>query len=470
MRNITPVILLSLMLCAPCLALDAALVEEATEAMRTAVTYLVEEVSMGGGYAGSYLPDLSDQWGEGRITRTMNWVQPPGSPSTGMAFLRAWEATGDQLFLDAAKRNAESLVWGQLACGGWDYNIDFSRAGEERWFYRRNIGSDDPKLTSGRNVATMDDNVTQHATRLLIAVDRALEKAGQPDESIHEAAMSALDFLLEAQAESGGWPQRYPLSGRGYADFMTFNDNTIRDCADVMMIAFREYGDTRYRDSVVACGEFIIKAQLPAPQGAWAQQYDSDLKPAWARRFEPPSVCSSESFGVMRLLIEIAAFTGDNRYLEPLPAAMDWFENSRLENGRWARFYELKTNRPLYFYAETYRLTYDPGNPPGHYSFEGNYYRLDFRGTYDAIVGAGIVQWALGREQAARRTPAQARAHAEQMEAQVRRILDARSDRGVWLSTGGYGPRVPHLNMSTVQRNLETLAEYVGNATGYPGR
>lgn len=471
MRKLIIAIMLTT-LAAPCFALDQALVDEATEVLRQATTYLVEEVAEHGGYAGSYLHDLSDQWGEGHITETMNWVQPPGSPSTGMVFITAYEATGDPLFLDAAKANAESLVWGQLACGGWDYNIDFSRRGEERWFYRHNVGSDDEALTSGRNTGTMDDNVTQAATRLLIMVDTALEEAGRPDAAIHESAMAALDYLLEAQYDHGGWPQRYPLNGRSYNDFATFNDNTIRDCCRTMMDAWEAYDDERYRDALLDCADFIVKAQLPAPQASWAQQYDADLRPAWARRFEPASVCTGEAYGVMRLLVELAAFTGDEKYLEPLPAAMAWFESedTLLDDGRRARFYELKTNRPLYFYANTYRLTYDDSNTPDHYGFKGSYYGDHVRNQYEAIQQVGLAQWVANREEAQDLTREEQIARAEGMEGDVREILEARTENGVWLSKGGYGPDVPHLNMRTVQGNMATLATYVGNATGFPGR
>ncbi|MGI5819198.1 MAG: pectate lyase [Armatimonadota bacterium] len=452
----------------PAWAVDRELVEQAHEALRTTVTYLVEEVAVGGGYAGSYLADLSDQWGEGSITATMNWVQPPGSPSTGMAFLRAWEATGDPLFLDAAKKNAESLVWGQLACGGWDYNIDFSPEGEQRWFYRRNVGSDDERLTSGRNVGTMDDNVTQHATRLLIAVDRALTEAGQPDDSIHEAAMVALDYLLEAQKEGGAWPQRFPLRERGYQNFMTFNDGTIRDCLDVMMIAYRAYGDQRYYDAVVACGDFIIKSQLPEPQPIWAQQYDYDLQPAWARRMEPASACAGESAGVLRMLPEITLFTGDTRFLDPIPAAAAWYERSRLEDGRWARFYELKTNMPLMQISmerTAYWLSYEDHDTPDHYAFKGSWGNAvpGVAEVAERILEVGPEEYARQRQE--RVLTAEERLdRARGMEDSVRQVLDARTENGVWLSTGGYGPNVQHLNMRTVQQNMGVLSNYLALA------
>jgi PelA/Pel-15E family pectate lyase len=471
MRKIIAAIIL-LGLTVPCSALDEALVEEATEALRTATTYLVEEASIHGGYAGSYLADLSDQWGEGHITDQMNWVQPPGSPSTGMAFMAAYYATGEQLFLDAAKLNAESLVWGQLECGGWDYNIDFTRRGEERYFYRHNVGAEDEALASGRNTGTMDDNVTQAATRLLIMVDTALQRADQTDEEIHEATIAALDYLLEAQYDHGGWPQRYPLGGRKYNDFATFNDNTIRDCVRTMMDAWEAYGDERYHQSIIDCADFIVEAQLPAPQASWAQQYDADLKPAWARRFEPPAVCTGEAYGVMHLLVELAAFTGDEKYLAPLPAAIEWFESedTLLEDGRRARFYELKTNRPLYFYAGSYRLTYDDSDLPTHYGFKGSYYNTVVRERLASINEVGLQQWIANREEARDLTREEQIERAESMQDEVREILAARTENGVWLDDGGYGPDVPHLNMGTMQKRMGTLASYVGHATGFPGR
>src|SRR3954470_19083766 len=85
-----------------------------------------------------------------------------------------------------------------------------------------------------------------------------------------------------------------------------------------------------------------------AAQGpAWAQQYDADMHPAWARRFEPPAVTGGESHGAMRILLRVYRETGDARYLEPIPRALAYLRRSRLPDGRLARFYELETNRPL---------------------------------------------------------------------------------------------------------------------------
>src|SRR5262249_43198038 len=108
----------------------------------------------------------------------------------------------------------------------------------------------------------------------------------------------------------------------------------------------------------------------------WAQQYDAQMHPAWARKFEPASVTGGESQGAIRILMDVYRHAGDKKYLEPIPRALDFLEKSQLSNGRLARFYELKTNKPLYF-TKQYELVYTSDDMPTHYSF---------------IVGSGVAQ------------------------------------------------------------------------------
>jgi PelA/Pel-15E family pectate lyase len=453
-------LMIGTILCASsALAADEALVTQAQAGLRNVTTCLTTKVAVGGGYLGTYTEDLSDQWGETHATRDQNWIQPPGSPSVGEAFLRAWEATGEKLYLDAAKQVADALVYGQLECGGWDYIVDHSAAGARNWYYRHNRESADPALKKGHNQATFDDDVTQSAARLLISVDKALDYKDAP---IHEAALIALDFILKAQHESGAWPQRFPPSGKGYSDFFTFNDYTIADIADTMILAFRTYGDERYAQAVRKCGDFIIRVQLPEPQASWAQQYDFDLRPAWARRFEPPSVCTAESLDVMRLLITIAMFTGDEKYLKPLPAAVDWFERSKLPDGKWARFYELKTNKPLYFTKDTYWLTYSDADMPTHYSFKGNWSPAPIARSLKEIGEKGLAGYKQEREPKVL-TEAQRASAATAMEPKVREVLAAQDAQGRWVTTkGGDMPgAAPRVDMGTFERNMKVLSDYL---------
>jgi hypothetical protein len=71
---------------------------------------------------------------------------------------------------------------------------------------------------------------------------------------------------------------------------------------------------------------------------------------------------------VIATLLDVYRRTGIPRYLEPIPTALDYLEASTLSDGSLARFYELKTNRPLYF-TRDYTLTYDDDDLPTHYGF-----------------------------------------------------------------------------------------------------
>ena len=91
--------------------------------------------------------------------------------------------------------------------------------------------------------------------------------------------------------------------------------------------------------------------------------------PIWARKFEPPAITGWESQDVMETLIRIARHTGEKKYLDPIPKALAYFDKSLLPDGRVARYYEFKTNKPLYMDAK-YQLTHDDTAAPDHYGWK----------------------------------------------------------------------------------------------------
>ena len=138
---------------------------------------------------------------------------------------------------------------------------------------------------------------------------------------------------------------------------------------DLMFRAAEIYNAPKFLAATERAGEFILLAQMPQPQPGWAQQYDADMHPAWARKFEPPAFTGGESQGVMRTLLRLYERTGDRRYFEPIPRALAYYRSCRLPDGRLARFYELQTNKPLYF-TKDYQLTYSDDDMPTHYGFK----------------------------------------------------------------------------------------------------
>jgi hypothetical protein len=78
----------------------------------------------------------------------------------------------------------------------------------------------------------------------------------------------------------------------------------------------------------------------------WCQQHDENsFAPAPARTFEPAALVSAESVRIVRFLMEEERSPEITRAVE---AAVTWFERTRLPDGRWARFYELKSGRPVF--------------------------------------------------------------------------------------------------------------------------
>lgn len=456
-------------------AADRALQEQAVETMRKAATFYRDEVAVNGGYVYFYSVDLSQRFGEGPATADQIWVQPPATPTVGMAFLKAYTATRDPLFLGAGKAAAEALVYGQLESGGWTNLIDFDPGGRVAQ-YRNGKGR-------GKNHSSLDDGQTQSAIRLMIRADAAL---GFEHGEIHESALISLDALLAAQFDNGGFPQvwtgpvapkpsslkaNYPdydwrTEGRikEYWDHYTLNDDVCGYVTATLDDAYRVYRDEKYLDALKRLGEFLLLAQMPDPQPGWAQQYNYAMQPIWARKFEPAAVSGDESQEVIETLIEISRLTKDRKYLQPIPRALDYLKDSLLDDGRLARYYELQTNRPLYMEraGKTYSLTYDDSLLPSHYGWKSES-RLE-------------VLEAEYRELLAGRSPAAMPDTERELESEVRDIIDEIDAQGRWISSyegelligqTKFPIGTRYLSSEVFSRNLEKLAQYV---VGAPAR
>lgn len=416
--------------CSP-LAVFAASPAAVQEAIVKSVLYFHAKTARHGGYVYKYSGDFTLREAEGIPGPDTIWIQPPGTPAIGDVALDAYEVTGDKRCLDVAVEAARALSRTQLESGGWDYSGHFDDKSRNRILYRRSASGERlqrnriPQSEAGwhiwrqrenkdTNFSTLDDDVTQSATRLLLRVDHAL---GLKDAELHEAAEFAVKALIAAQYPNGAWSasfdtfpsqpapaDKYPVKPAAYPadwsrtwpkDFTgcyVLNDNLHATAIRTLYLASVLHQNTDALAAAKKAGDFLLLAQMPDPQPAWAQQYDANMHPVWSRQFEPSSLCGRESQAVMWVLLKLAAATGDHKYLQPIPRAVNYLRGSLLPDGKIARFYELQTNKPLYFErgkgGKGFLLTHDGSNASSNYGWTWDS-ELDALEAAHAKIGKG---------------------------------------------------------------------------------
>ena len=338
------------------------------KAMKEATAYMMDSVSVNGGFVWNVTADGQRRWGEMEAYPTMIWLQAPATPEVGETLLEAFQLTGDDFYYRQARRVADAVMDAQLPCGGWNYLYDY--AGEEstrQWY--ATIGRSAWRLEEFQHYygnATFDDAVSTSCAGFLLRC----WLAGK-DAEVKSALDKAIAFVLESQYENGGWPQRYPLMydhpfrGRAdYTSFVTLNDDVVPDCIAFLESCREASAMDGLDEPIDRARKLMVKLQQPAPLAGWADQYTpADLKPAHARSYEPRSVNTGTTVRTINLLLEYYRKTGDTTFLEGIPAALDFLESMRLPDDQVAvwgrpardsgaflvpRFIDPDTGRPLY--------------------------------------------------------------------------------------------------------------------------
>jgi len=282
---------------------------------------------------------------------------------------------------DEALRIADNLLLYQHNTGGWSKNIDMAK-----------VLTDPEKAAILKVKAETDSNIDNGSTFTQLAY-LALVYQGRKLERHRDAFLKGVDYLLAAQQANGGWPQYYPLR-KGYYTHITFNDGAmigvmklLNDIAHKKSnYAFVDEARRSRSEKAVAMGiEVILKTQVlvDGKLTVWGAQHDEvTFAPAPARAFEPASLTGGESVGIVRFLMGIQQ--PNERVIKAIESAIAWFEESKLTGIRWeekpdpsklrgydrvvvkdanagpiwARFYELKTNRPIFIGRDS-QIKYD---------------------------------------------------------------------------------------------------------------
>lgn len=269
---------------------------------------------------------------------------------------------------------AERMLLYQRNNGGWPQPngdpINYNKAIEETL---------KQKLLSEKNNldATIDDQATTREIKSLVT-------AYKKTQNIHylHAAEGGIRYLIMAQNAAGGWGQFYPDTS-SYHKHITYNDNAMIDVMWILKYIVEGKNDFEVIDPsliplakvAMARGiDCILKTQFVqnGTLTAWCAQHDRQtLLPAKARAFELPSLSGNETVGIVQFLMSIDKPTPPIK--QAIQAAVNWLEASKIvgirvdtiqdstqPKGRdrivvadpsstlWARFYDLKTNKPFF--------------------------------------------------------------------------------------------------------------------------
>lgn len=266
----------------------------------------------------------------------------------------------------AAQVELANLLTYQTASGGWCKGYD-ARKPRDAMAGAKGFGG-------WNGTPTIDNGATYSEIRVLA---RAFTLTGKQD--YQQACQRGLTFLLDRQYANGGWPQRSPKDpgDHSYGTHITFNDNAMTEVLVLLedILAKKpEFawvdadGRARIQTAFDRGIDCILRCQVRRGDTltAWCQQHDEiTLAPTNARKYELPSLASSESARIVALLMRLPA--PDERVRAAVDAAHQWFVAAQIAGKRiaerdddrvlvddanapllWARFYDLESGKAFF--------------------------------------------------------------------------------------------------------------------------
>jgi PelA/Pel-15E family pectate lyase len=273
---------------------------------------------------------------------------------------------------------AERMLHWQTPEGGWPKSYFTPEKKEIKVDYQQPMSGELlAKLQSGevRTIPTYDNYATSREIRYLV---RAFGKTG--NRFYLEAAERGIQYILAGQyADSGGWPQFFPLR-EGYYSHITYNDNaTVNNLNILFDIVYRKNGFEAVRSDLIPVAQAalekgiacILNTQIrkDGELTVWCAQHDRyTLEPAPARSFELASYSGMESVGIVLFLMRLPH--PSPQIQTAIREAVRWLDDHKIEgysyqfitlpDGQrdrfllpdpgavsWARFYDLDTGQPF---------------------------------------------------------------------------------------------------------------------------
>lgn len=285
---------------------------------------------------------------------------PQDIAEEGQRDLDRYEESKDPQALAAARSKKELFLKTRARCRAWTKN--------------------------GSDKCTLDNQLSQDVLRFLLRYYRA---ENSQDQKLRTVIEDSLEAIRGSQYRNGGFsqmigipksirqrqerqrtdlkaslPKGYPKDFASYRKpelehpynyNFTLNDGTHVDTLRLLIEASLQLGRNAYLENVRRGVDFLVRAQLPAPQSGWAAQYSFQMQPEWARAHEPPAVSSRETVDVISFLLEARQLFQDQNYCRPIPAALRWLRISLIPESSkdyvGPRYFELVSNRRMYLHS-----------------------------------------------------------------------------------------------------------------------
>ncbi len=217
---------------------------------------------------------------------------------------------------------AENMIFLQNPDGGWAKNLDYQRVYtlkelEELHAANQAVSPVASELPSEPGASTLDNRNIYSQIRYLCSVSEELENIDREEsERCLASAVSGLNWIINAQhPESGGFTGVDVFGITYNDDVMIGTLRLLREISNAEKPFSRIPEELRNKSAEAYHKgiECILKTQITVTlkdgtrlKTAWCQQHshDAPFQPIWGRSFEPPAICSSESYKILRLLME----------------------------------------------------------------------------------------------------------------------------------------------------------------------
>lgn len=217
---------------------------------------------------------------------------------------------------------AENMVCLQNPDGGWAKNLDFQRVYTVRELIKLQIKNklvkpvkyDFPREWQS---STLDNRNIYSQVRYLCRVYKEVKDKKEIDaERYLASATRAVQWILDAQHPVSGGFTGCDVFGITYNDdVMAGTLRLLRDIANAKdeLAVFPEEIRIKAKEAYARGIHCILRDQITVILAdgtklltAWCQQYSHTppFRPIWERQFEPPAICSVESFNLLLLLME----------------------------------------------------------------------------------------------------------------------------------------------------------------------